>query len=87
MKRIKQSATEETGGAGPLVKQEHNYTPPKGGEVRPAGASYGKQISSRCIPVAASYPFVDMPSENALLCKPIPVNKLRIYSGVFSSQM
>lgn len=33
---------------------------------------------------AASYPFVDLPSENVLRCKPFPADKLRIYSEIFS---
>lgn len=32
---------------------------------------------------AASYPFVDLPSENVLRCKPFPADKLIIYSGFF----
>ena len=95
-----------------LVKQGRNYTPPKGGALRPAGgvsaaasvgaeltsagrhAPCGKQMIPRNIPVAvnhhrgryaspalaaASYPFVDLSPGNALLCKPFPDDKFKIY--------
>jgi len=66
------------------------------------GASCGKQMIPRNVPAAvnhhrgcytspalaaASYPFVDLPYENVLRCKPFPADKLIIYSGFFSSQM
>jgi hypothetical protein len=102
------------------VKQGRNYTPPKGGALRPAGgvsaaasvgaeltstgrhAPCGKQMIFRSVMAAvnhhrgrytspalaaASYPFVDLPSENVLLCKLFPADKLRVYSEFVYSQM
>ena len=68
-----------------------NYTPPEGSVLRPAGASCGKRMIARSVPApanhhrgsytspalaAASYPFVDLPSENILQLQAVLVQQV-----------
>ena len=80
------------------MKQGRNYTPPKGGALRPAegfrrkaddfpqrpGCHQSSRGRYTSCAGCRQLPFLELPSENALRCKPFPADKLRIYSENFS---